>query len=125
MRALLAVVTLFVASACAPAPAGVVVRGTATAGPTCPVVTDPPDPACDDRPVSGAEIVARNEGGDEVTSVRTADDGSFSITLAPGRYELVPQVVDGLMQVAEPVIIVVAAGADPEPVALVYDTGIR
>lgn len=125
MRALLVVFILLTASACAPAPPGTVVWGTATAGPTCPVVTDPPDPACDDRPVSGAEIVVLDDAGAQVTSVRTADDGSFSVSLAPGSYQLVPQAVEGLMQTAQAVTVVIAAGAEPDAVQLSYDTGIR
>ena len=39
------------------------VRGTVTSGPTCPVVTNPPNPSCADRPVAGAVLVFRDASG--------------------------------------------------------------
>ena len=51
------------------------------------VVTDPPDPSCEDRPVAGADIVVRNASGDEVARARSADDGTFSYsTVRPIAY---------------------------------------
>lgn len=100
-------------------------RGVALAGPVCPVVTDPPDPACEDRPVSGAEIVIRNEAGEEVARVRTAEDGTFSIAVVAGRYELVAQPVEGLMGTPAPLAAVVVDGQDPAAILIGYDTGIR
>lgn len=100
------------------------VSGSAHAGPTCPVETNPPDPACADRPVSGALLVVRNAAGAEVAQVRTSDDGSFSVSLAPGTYTIVPQAVEGLMGTAPEVSVIVVDG----PVAdldIAYDTGIR
>ena len=71
------------------------------AGPTCPVVSDPPDPECADRPVAGAVIVVQDDEGKEVARVTTDEDGAGSIELAPGAYRLVPQPVEGLMGTAQ------------------------
>ena len=101
------------------------VTGVVTAGPVCPVVTDPPDPSCEDRPVAGAEIVVRNASGDEVARARSADDGTFSVSVAAGTYELVPQPVEGLMGTAAPVEVTVGEGAPAERIEISYDTGIR
>ena len=100
-------------------------EGVALAGPTCPVVTDPPDPACEDRPVAGARVRVLGPDGSEVAILVTDDEGRFSIELAPGSYELVPQPVTGLMGTAAPVTIDVEDGVEAEPVTLAYDTGIR
>jgi hypothetical protein len=111
--------------ACAPpASPSATLRGVALAGPTCPVVTDPPDPACDDRPVIGAQIVILDAAGNEVARVTTGDDGTFAVALAPGRYRVVPQAVEGLMGTAAPLEVVLAEGEN-EPIAVSYDTGIR
>ena len=106
------------------APSGVV-TGTAVSGPSCPVVTEPPDPACDDRPVAGAEIVIVDVAGDVVASATTEADGTFSVVVPAGEYRLVPRPVEGLMGTAEPVEIVVAAGLEVGPLEISYDTGIR
>jgi len=100
-------------------------HGIALAGPVCPVVTDPPDPTCDDRPVVGAQIVIRNEAEADVGRVSTGDDGRFSIELPAGRYELVPQPVEGLMGTAAAIEVVVIDGQDPDEIVISYDTGIR
>ena len=106
------------------APRGVV-TGTAVSGPSCPVVTEPPDPACEDRPVAGAEIVILDRAGEVVVSTRTVADGTFSVDVPAGEYQLVPQPVDGTMGTAAPVAIVVAPGLAVGPLELTYDTGIR
>lgn len=127
MRTAFGLLTALVLVACqAPGPSGgETLRITALAGPTCPVVSDPPDPNCDDRPVDGAEIVVRDASGREVARIRTDDTGAASVALAPGRYVLEPQAVDGLMGTASPVEVAVEDGVPPEAVILSYDTGIR
>lgn len=101
------------------------VRGAVSAGPTCPVVTDRPDPDCADRPVAGAVLVFTDAAGAEVDRTTSLADGSFSIELAPGSYRLVPQEVDGLMGTAGPIDVEVEAGQPMAEVAVSYDTGIR
>lgn len=101
------------------------VRGTVTAGPTCPVVTDPPNPACADRPVGGAVLVFRDASGVEVARVTSTADGTFSVELAPGAYHLVPQPFHGLMGTPAARDVVVGVGQPMTEVTVSYDTGIR
>jgi hypothetical protein len=108
-----------------PAPAANGVRGVVVAGPTCPVVTDPPDPACADRPVEGAVIVVVDGSGAEVARATSAADGRFVIGLAPGAYRLVPQDVEGLMGTADSQDVGVVAGEPTAELTIAYDTGIR
>ena len=124
-NALFALIASLVLACCQAPAADQTITGIVTAGPVCPVVTDPPDPECEDRPVAGAEIVVRNGLGDEVARVRSADDGTFSISVATGSYELVPQSVEGLMGTAAPVRVTVVAGVPGERIEISYDTGIR
>ena len=96
---------------------------TATGGPVCPVVQDPPDPDCADRPVI-AEVIIRDVAGDEVDRV-TLDASGFAFVEVPaGGYIVEGPPVDGLMGTPGPVSATVADGGGT-PVALVYDTGIR
>jgi hypothetical protein len=108
------------------APATTLVRGSATAGPVCPVER-PGDSSCAPRPVVGATIVVTRQSGAEVARATTMADGSFSVDLPPGDYVLVPQPVEGLMGTAEPIAVSVAANGSPlpSPVVIQYDTGIR
>ena len=87
----------------------ITLRIVVVAGPTCPVVSDPPDPSCGDRPVEGAVVVVR----------------AASATIAAGTFTLEPQPVDGLLGTPPPMQVTVAEGTDPDPIIIAYDTGIR
>lgn len=100
------------------------VRGTVTAGPTCGVEMDPPNPACAPRPVAGAVLVFSDLGGGEVKRVSSAPDGTFTVELAPGAYRVTAQPVEGLMGTPEPMEVEVEAG-QPTELQVSYDTGIR
>jgi hypothetical protein len=97
---------------------------TATAGPTCPVETVPPDPACAPRPVGGATIVIQDAQGNEVAKVSTDPSGVVFVPLSAGAY-LVRGIDTGTLPTApEPQKVVVEAG-QVAAVVLAYDTGIR
>ncbi len=97
---------------------------TATAGPTCPVVTDPPDPGCAPKVVPGAVVVVRDIGGGEVARAELDDQGFAFVEVPVGGYVVEPQPVEGLMGTAEPASVTVVEGT-ATPVVLEYDTGIR
>jgi len=101
------------------------VRGTVTSGPTCPVETQPPDPACAARPVAGAVLVFANAAGAEVARATSAADGTFIVELAPGAYHVTAEPVQGLMGTPEPVDVQVEAGQPMTDLQVSYDTGIR
>lgn len=98
------------------------IRGIATAGPVCPVVSVN-DPNCADRPVAGATVHILDSTGLEVATLETDATGTFVVTLPPGRYRVQADAVEGLMGTAPPAEVVVAATL--QLVQLVYDTGIR
>ena len=100
------------------------IRGTATAGPVCPVERTPPDPACAPRPVAGATIVIRDGSGTQVAVAISGADGTYFVAVPPGEYVVAPQPVPGLLGTAPTQPATVAAGTVTE-VALDYDTGIR
>lgn len=100
-------------------------RGRTTAGPTCPVVQNPPDPACADRPVAGAIIVVTNATGEVVLRITTGADGTYDVPLGPGVYTLTPQPVEGLMGTPEAQTVRLQAGVGVVAVDFSYDTGIR
>jgi hypothetical protein len=108
-----------------PLPDATGIRGVVVAGPVCPVETEPPDPDCAPAPVEGAVLVVTDLAGNEVARATSDAEGRFAVELAPGAYHLVPQPVEGYMAAAEPIDVLVEAGAPPTEVALAYDTGIR
>jgi len=121
-----AAVGLVMLAACSTLPTGpaYLVQGVALAGPTCPVETDPPQPGCEPRPVSRAELLVRSEDGELILTARTGVDGTFEFEVPAGRYLLEPQPVEGLMGTAAQVEFEVTDTPVELPV-LDYDTGIR
>ena len=105
-------------------PPGTGVTVTAAAGPTCPVETIPPDPACAPRPVAGATILIKAGEGTIVARLVTDANGIASVALMPGEYAVEPQPAAGLMGTAASQEVTVVAGAMAS-VLLAYDTGIR
>ena len=98
------------------------IRGTATAGPVCPVMR-PGDASCAYRPVVGALVHVLDATGTEVATLETDAAGAFVVTLPPGRYRVAADPVQGLMRTAPAVDVTVGSGL--EVVQLAYDTGIR
>ena len=111
-------------SGSSPAPTATLypVEGRVHAGPTCPTMSDPPAPGCEDQPVGGAHLVILDPSGGRVTEVVTDTSGRFAVELPGGEYTLVPQPVEGLLGTA-PEQEFAVPGADELDVA--YDTGIR
>ena len=125
MRAVLIAIAVL-AGGCAPLgpdPGTFIV--TAKAGPTCPVVTEPPDPACADRNVAGATIVVtRSDGSGVVVAEGNTDaSGRIKLRVPPGLYLVGAGDVEGLTA-PDPLELEVASGGTTETV-LHYDTGIR
>jgi len=100
------------------------ITGYAHAGPTCPVVEDPPDPACADRPVQDAGILVLTLDGTVVARTATQADGTFVVEVYPGSYSVVFQPVQGLIG-TPPAQDVTVVDGPVDGVDGAYDTGIR
>lgn len=96
--------------------------GTATSGPTCPVVRSG-DTSCADRPVAGATIHIRTADGTEVATLTTDAAGRFATELEAGAYVVAAEPVPGMMGQPTPLDVTVPVGV--ARVQLVFDTGIR
>jgi hypothetical protein len=99
------------------------IRGTATAGPVCPVERVPPDAGCAPRPVVGAVVDVRDAGGKQVAQAKTGPDGTFLVVVPPGTYTVTAEATTGIMHAPGPQSVTVTDGV--ALVDLVYDTGIR
>ena len=96
----------------------------ASAGPVCPVETNPPDPNCAPRPVANAPISVAEPDGDVIADGQTGADGQLTLTLPVGDYVVRAGAMEGLSGSPQPILVTVVAGVEIE-VALAYDTGIR
>ena len=64
------------------------ITGMVTMGPTCPVLRDPPDPDCDDRPTSQSFVVTNLDDKKAHSQFISDESGRFKIVLPPGRYTI-------------------------------------
>jgi hypothetical protein len=97
------------------------VRGTATVGPTCPVERTPPDPNCANRAYAGTFVVD-SVGGTRIAQFTTAADGTYSVALPPGSYQVRLDDPNRLPSMAPRAFTV---GDGWSVVDLVLDSGIR
>jgi hypothetical protein len=95
-----------------------------SAGPTCPVERNPPDPNCADRAVKNAIVTLFDANGTEVATAATDDAGMVTFEVPAGAYYAVAQEVVGYMGTPGPQAFAVPGG-DSVQLALSYDTGIR
>jgi len=102
-----------------PAPSGI--EGQTLMGPACagPVRIDTP---CPDTPIQ-TTITVLNASVEQVTQVKSDEQGLFTLLLPPGTYTLQPEPLN-ILQRAEPITVTVTAGAFVS-VTITYDSGIR
>lgn len=97
----------------------------ASAGPTCPVESNPPDPACADRPVAEVAVTATPLEGLSRDG-RTNVDGTLTLSLPAGIYLVSAESATVGLPGAEPQSVLLALGADGVgSLTFNFDTGIR
>lgn len=112
--------------AASPEPAAHSVTGHLTSGPTCPVETVPPNPACAPKPVSGATVVATSANGLEAARAVSNADGLYTLELPAGSYTLAAlSFADKMMRAPAGTSITVRPDTARLVVDFTYDTGIR
>ena len=99
------------------------VRGVVLLGPTCPVMRDPPDPQCADKPY--ATTVTAHRDGVKEAFARTQSDanGAFEFSLPPGSYKIIAAGGTMLPRCSPVSIAVAASGYATTTISC--DTGIR
>jgi len=100
------------------------IRGIVLLGPQCPVFQE--NSPCPDEPLQATIDVYTADRSQKVASITSADDGRFSLALAPGDYFLDPLPPDPgtALPVGSPATVTVTSDHWTE-VTISYDTGIR
>ena len=62
------------------------IKGTVLLGPTCPVLRNPPDPQCADKPYQTALSLTTPDGLKVLQYFSSDSTGKFSIDVSPGNY---------------------------------------
>ncbi|TSC69065.1 MAG: hypothetical protein G01um101456_360 [Parcubacteria group bacterium Gr01-1014_56] len=64
------------------------IKGTVMLGPTCPVMRDPPDPACADKPYKTTLVLTTPDGARVLKTFSSDEKGVFSLQVQPGDYAI-------------------------------------
>lgn len=64
------------------------VTGMVLLGPTCPVVQDPPNPECTDKPYATNLILTTTDQSHIIAKFSSGADGTFSLKIQPGEYAI-------------------------------------
>lgn len=65
----------------------ITVSGSASVGPTCPVMRNPPDPQCADKPYTGT-LTLTNTATGKIYTPSILPDGTFTVSLTRGVYDV-------------------------------------
>ena len=101
-------------------------RGKVILGPTCPVLRDPPDPSCDDKPFA-TELLLIEITGDKARNVKrfnSTKDGAFSFEVSPGRYRI-QSATNNTLTFCSSVDEIVVTSKDYTEAIIHCDSGIR
>jgi hypothetical protein len=99
------------------------IRGNAKIGPTCPVMRNPPDPQCSDKPYAGSLVVGTIDGTEVVKEFASGADGKFTVEVPPGEY-MIHSVLGSRLPICDSDVIVVTANAFADAIVS-CDSGIR
>jgi hypothetical protein len=100
------------------------IYGTVMLGPTCPVVMDPPDPECADRPYSTTLALTTPDGAKVIKTFTSNDEGKFNTEVPPGQYAIRSAAVANILPYCATEPFTVAVNGSTE-VAVNCDSGIR
>jgi uncharacterized membrane protein len=64
------------------------IKGIVLLGPICPVMRNPPEPGCDDRPYKVSLEVTNADGTRIVARFASNADGKFVVNVSPGEYAI-------------------------------------
>ncbi len=109
----------------APSPSGKSgIKGNVLLGPICPVMRDPPDPQCADKPYAASLVLTTPDGVRVVKTFSSDDAGEFNVEVPPGGYVIRSAAASNIRPCSSRESVVVQAGTYTQ--TIVYcDTGIR
>lgn len=100
------------------------VRGSVLLGPTCPVIQNPPDPECADKPFETDLILATPDGARVIKPFRSNAQGKFLVEVEPGEYAIRSAALANILPSCSSENVTVAANTFTDTV-IHCDTGIR
>ncbi|OHA57014.1 MAG: hypothetical protein A2114_01255 [Candidatus Vogelbacteria bacterium GWA1_51_14] len=101
------------------------IQGSVSLGPICPVVSDPPDPACADKPYATRLALTTADQARVIKEFDSDAAGRFRVEAPPGEYAIRSAVAANILPYCQNVGPIKLAVNDYVEVAVTCDTGIR
>jgi hypothetical protein len=101
------------------------IRGTVMLGPTCPVMRNPPDPACADKGYAAKFDVTNVSGTKVIKEFSSKSDGTFSVDVPAGDYAIRPVAGTSMLPRCSTLDSVTVKSNAYSSVSISCDTGIR
>ena len=98
--------------------------GTVQLGPICPVVIDPPDPSCEDKPYKTRLVLTTTDQAQVIKEFASNADGTFSLEAPPGKYAIRSAASENILPYCQADPFTLPAN-DSVEVTVYCDTGIR
>jgi hypothetical protein len=107
-----------------PGPRGAI-EGSVLLGPICPVVNDPPDPDCADRPYGTRLVVTTADQSSVIKEFASDSLGRFRVEVAPGEYAIRSAVAANVLPFCASSETISVSPDASTSVTVYCDTGIR
>jgi len=101
------------------------IYGNVLLGPTCPVVTDPPDPECADKPYQTNLVVTTADQSHVVKEFSSDEDGKFYVDVPPGEYAIRSAAASNILPYCSSDSTIKIDANEGVEVTVFCDTGIR
>jgi hypothetical protein len=99
--------------------------GTVLLGPMCPVIENPPDPKCADKPYQTLLVVTTPDDSRVIKKFRSNGNGMFRVNLAPGQYVIRSEAAAGSLPYCSTSETIQVAANRYTEVVIHCDSGIR
>jgi hypothetical protein len=101
------------------------IYGTVLLGPVCPVMMDPPDPQCADKPYATSLDVTTIDGSRVIKQFSSDGNGRFNIEIPPGQYVVRSAATANILPYCQSNGTFTVGANDSTEVTISCDTGIR
>lgn len=101
------------------------ILGTVSLGPNCPVVSDPPDLECADKPYQTKLELVTQDGTKVIKEFSSDKNGKFSIGVGPGKYSIRSKPSDNPFPYCKTDEVISVLPNKLTEVMVLCDTGIR
>jgi hypothetical protein len=100
------------------------ISGTVLLGPTCPVVQDPPQEECADKPYETTLVLTTPDGAETIKTFSSNAEGRFTVDANPGTYVIRSAAAANVLPYCSSNSFTLIAGGYAE-IVVSCDTGIR